>query len=112
MDEARRGRLAGSDAAPARGEHHAVVADLGAVRVEHIASGELDGPERFVGDDDEWVVVLAGSAHLEVDGTDHHLGAGDWILLPAGTEHVLHETTPGTTWLAVHAPPAHNPPGR
>ena len=76
------------------------------MRIEQILSGALEGPQPFVGDTDEWAVVLRGSARLQVEGVDHRLGAGDWVLIPAGSPHVLHETTPGTLWLAVHAPPA------
>ena len=43
-------------------------------------------------------------ARLEVGGVAHELGAGDWILIPAGEPHVLHDAAPGTSWLAVHAP--------
>lgn len=76
------------------------------MRVEQILSGRLTAPEGFCQDTDEWVVVLDGSARLEVGGVVHELGAGDWILLPAGLPHVLRDTEPGTRWLAVHAPSA------
>ncbi len=104
MAEIRRGRLADPSAAPAAGERHEVIADLGRVRVEQILSGRLEGPQPFVGDDDEWVVVVAGAARLELGGVVHRLEAGDWVLIPAGEPHVLHETAPETLWLAVHAP--------
>jgi uncharacterized cupin superfamily protein len=81
-----------------------VLAEPGAARVEQILTGRLDGRQQFVGDDDEWVVVLEGSARLEVGGVAHDLRAGDWVLIPAGEAHVLHDAAPGTSWLAVHAP--------
>ena len=52
-------------------------------------------------DVDEWVVVLAGSATLVVEGERLELRVGDWVLLPAGTRHTLARTEPGTHWLAV-----------
>jgi uncharacterized protein YjlB len=100
--DVRRGSLDDGSGAPAVGEHHDVVADLGAARIEQILSGVLEGPQRFVGAADEWFVVLGGSARLEIDDAVHALGAGDWMLIPAGVPHVLHETSPGTVWLAVH----------
>jgi mannose-6-phosphate isomerase-like protein (cupin superfamily) len=103
--ETERGRLDDLGEAPATGERHRVVAHLGAARIEHILSGRLAAPERFVGEADEWVLVLAGGARLEVGGAVHDLSPGDWVLLPAGVSHVLHETRPGTSWLAVHASP-------
>lgn len=83
-----------------------MLAHLGGVRVEHILSGRLVGPQRFEADTDEWVVVLAGAARLEVGGEVLALGAGDWVIIPAATPHVVHETEPGTSWLAVHVPVA------
>jgi cupin 2 domain-containing protein len=105
VTEVRRGRLDDPASAPAVGERQKVLAHLGRARIEQILSGRLEGPQRFVGDDDEWVVVLAGAARLEVGGVACALEAGDWVLIPAGSPHVLHETAPGTLWLAVHAPP-------
>ncbi len=69
--------------------------------VEQILSGELDAPVDYRADVDEWVVVLAGRAHLEVDGTAVTLAAGEWLLLPAGTPHRLVRTDAGTSWLTV-----------
>jgi cupin 2 domain-containing protein len=71
--------------------------------VEQILSGLLDAPQQYQQDHDEWVVVLDGAAVLEVDGAAHHLVAGDWWLLPAGTPHRLVHTEPGTSWLAVRS---------
>lgn len=106
MSALRRGRLAGPSAAPAHGERHRLLARPGAARVEQILTGRLAGPRRFVGDADEWVVVLHGAARLEAGGRVHDLVAGDWMLIPAGEPHVLLEAEPGTAWLAVHAPPS------
>jgi quercetin dioxygenase-like cupin family protein len=40
-------------------------------------------------DGDEWVLLVAGSARLRIDGedADRELRAGDWILLPAHCRH-------------------------
>ena len=73
--------------------------------MEQILSGELEEPPDYRQDQDEWVVVLSGSATLDVDGERLELGAGDWVLLPAGTPHRLARTERGTTWLAVHLHP-------
>ena len=73
----------------------------GAVRIEHIA-GAATSPQGYLQDDDEWVVLLRGSAQLDVDGVRHSLVAGDWLDLPAGTPHTLVSSTPDAVWLAVH----------
>ena len=72
-------------------------------RVEQILSGRLVTPQEYAQDHDEWVVVLAGGAELEVEGVAHQLTAGDWWLLPAGTRHRLVRAEPGTNWLAVRS---------
>ena len=98
-----RGRLNAAVDAPAVGERAEEIARLGGVVVEQILSGTLSGPVDFDQDHDEWVIVLAGDAVLEVAGERMALGAADWVLLPARTPHRLVETSPGTNWLALHA---------
>lgn len=95
------GRLAAPATAPPNGERVEEIARVPRFVVEHILSGELDAPVDYLQADDEWVVVLAGSATLEVRGERFELGAGDWFLLPAGVPHRLVRTEPGTSWLAV-----------
>lgn len=97
------GQLRPPDAAPDTGEHTHRLAALGGVVVDHILSGRLAGPVDYQPDSDEWVVVLHGRATLEVDDTPMHLGAGDWVLLPARVPHRLVETQPGTSWLTITA---------
>lgn len=97
-----RGRLLDGSAAPSKGERAEDLLQLRNLSVRQIVSGVLDGPVDYCQDDDEWVVVLDGSAVLEIDGERVDLGSGDWVLLPAGTPHRLVSTEPGTNWLAVH----------
>jgi Cupin domain len=100
------GSLAEASAAPARGEHTVELVAAAGLVVEQILSGPLAGPADYLQDHDEWVVLLAGGARLRLDGLEHRLAAGDWLLIPAGCPHTLLATEPGTSWLAVHAPPA------
>lgn len=97
------GRLAAIDDAPIEGEATVLLARGAGFTVEQILSGRLGAPQDYEQDHDEWVVVLAGGAVLDVDGVAHELGAGDWWLLPAGTRHRLVRTEPGTSWLAVRS---------
>ena len=73
--------------------------------IEHILSGRTVEPHGHVQPQDEWVVVLAGGAVLDVDGDQVALGPGEWLFLPAGVPHTVHRTEPGTSWLAVHVHP-------
>jgi uncharacterized cupin superfamily protein len=78
------------------------VVRLRGLTVRQILSGRLDARQDYLQDDDEWVVVLDGSAVLEVAGERRTMGPGDWVLLPAGVPHAVVETAAGTNWLAVH----------
>ena len=100
------GSLAEASAAPARGERTVELVAAAGLVVEQILSGPLAGPADYLQDHDEWVVLLAGGARLRLDGVEHRLAAGDWLLIPAGCPHTLLATEPGTSWLAVHARPA------
>lgn len=104
-----RGRLRSPADAPPTGELTQAIGRIGGVAIEHILSGRLAAPVAYDQAHDEWVTVLQGRAVLEVAGERHELEAGDWILLPAHCPHRLLDTQPGTTWLALHAPPADAP---
>jgi len=100
VNGARRGRLLGDSAAPAAGERTETVVGIGAVTIEQILSGEIE-PVDYDETDDEFALVLAGAAVLDVDGERVELTASDWILLPAHTPHRLLHAEPGTSWLTV-----------
>lgn len=54
---------------------------------------------------DEWVLLLAGSARLWLEGDgEHPLHPGDQLMIPAGTPHRVTWTAPDqpTVWLAIH----------
>jgi cupin 2 domain-containing protein len=97
-----RGRLATSSSAPAAGEQVTTLVAVSGFSVEQILSGTLPAPAVFIQDHDEWVMVLEGGATLIVDGEQVTLTAGEWLLLPAGCPHTVSETSPGTSWLALH----------
>lgn len=106
MTNYRRGRLLDPLAAPRWGETVDTVTTVAGVRVEQILSGELEAPIIYRQDHDEWIVVLAGGAVLEVDEETVSLSEGEWVLLPKGVSHRLLSTVPGTNWLAVRVPVA------
>ena len=78
------------------------------VRIERIVSTGQASPPGFYYDQerDEWVVVLRGSAWLELEGRENlvEMGPGDWIHLPAHQRHRVAKTSTDepTVWLAVH----------
>jgi cupin 2 domain-containing protein len=99
----RRDGLRPASDVPAVGELHDPLVVVGdRVVVEHILSGRVAGPVDYFAAHDEWVVVLAGGALLEVGGEPVELATGDWVVLPADVPHRLVRVDPGTRWLAVH----------
>jgi cupin 2 domain-containing protein len=101
-----RGRLRAPSDAPAVGERTEAIAELGGVAVEQTLSGALEAPVDYNQDHDEWVVLLVGRATLVVGDESLDLAPGEWVFLRAREPHRLVETEPGTSWLALHAPPA------
>ncbi len=77
-------------------------------RIERIVSCGQASPPGFWYDQDfdEWVVVLAGSAGLLIEGeaSPRSLAPGDYVHLPAHVRHRVAWTdrTRATVWLAVH----------
>lgn len=77
----------------------------GGVCIKRIVStGQMTG--WFDPDDEEWVIVLRGSAVLRFEERDRKLdmGPGDWCTIPAGCRHRVEETSirEPTIWIAVH----------
>ena len=75
------------------------------VRIERIVSrGQVTPPDQpYIQGWDEWVMVLAGEAKLELDDRGGlALAAGEHLLIPAGVAHRVTYTADSTIWLAVH----------
>lgn len=77
------------------------------VRIERIIStGPASPPDHWYDQAwDEWVLLVEGSAGLEIAGEgERRLDRGDHLLIPAGTRHRVAWTDPDrpTVWLAVH----------
>jgi cupin 2 domain-containing protein len=102
MSRTERGRLLDPSAAPDTGERMYEIVHTRTVTIEQVLSGEIE-PAGYLQAEDEWALVLSGSATLEIDGERIELGTGDWLFIPAGTPHRLLETDPGTNWLTVKA---------
>lgn len=81
---------------------------LPGVKIERIVSTGQITPEDdwYDQEDDEWVVLLAGAARLQIAGEaqERKLDVGDWLFLPAHRRHRVTWTQekPPTVWLAVH----------
>jgi mannose-6-phosphate isomerase-like protein (cupin superfamily) len=92
-----------SQSVPVAGESFHPLATIGGARVEHIVSSDAPDTVEQVQQWDEWVLLVSGSARLELPGGLVTLGPGDWLVIPAGTPHRVRATAAGTHWIAVHA---------
>jgi len=82
-----------------------VLAEGDNVRIERIVSAGHASPEGFWYDQeqDEWVLLVSGSATLEFEHETVALNPGDYLLIPAHRRHRVANTalTGPTVWLAV-----------
>jgi cupin 2 domain-containing protein len=84
-----------------------ILAAGNAVRIERIVSQGHASPDGFWydQDEDEWVLLLSGSAGLRFEGEDRELRLkpGDHLHIPAHRRHRVAWTAEGidTVWLAV-----------
>ena len=97
-------------AMPADTAHEAFdnLLDVPGLRIERIVSHGQKSPPDFwyEQDEDEWVIVLQGSATLQIEGHDTAviLALGDHYWIPAGLKHRVDSTAADgpTIWIAVH----------
>ncbi len=99
------GNLFDDSASPAQGERFDELLRLGDLVIERIVSSDRLDPRESVQSQDEWVVLVRGSAELEIAGVIRSLAPGDHLFIAAGTPHTVRSATDGTLWLAVHLHP-------
>ena len=108
---ARHGNLLAAPSAPQAAERFDTLLARPGARIERIVStGQASPPGSWYDqDDDEFVVLLTGSARLrfEKDDLAVDLVPGDWLEIPAHVRHRVEATQadPPTVWLAVHLRP-------
>jgi cupin 2 domain-containing protein len=89
-------------------EETAILAELSGARIERIVSTGQASPPGFWYDQDwtEWVILLAGSAGLLIEGeaAARILAPGDYLEIPPRVRHRVEWTDADqpTVWLAVH----------
>lgn len=92
-------------AVPASGERFDTLLRHRNLHVERIISSRDIRPAEYVQEQDEWVLLVQGSATLLIDGQTTELRAGDHVFLPARTPHTVTAVSQGAVWLAVHLHP-------
>ena len=89
-------------APPATGERFETLLVHKNLVVERILSSSHIEPKRYVQSQDEWVLLVQGTAELEIDGKTEILRPGDFVFLAAKTPHCVKSVSGGALWLAVH----------
>ncbi len=98
----RTGNLMVDAEVPAQGERFDTLLSHRNLVVERIVSSADTTPVEYLQSQDEWVVLLTGSAMLELAGEVLELHAGDSVFIPSGTPHTVRRVSHGARWLAVH----------
>ena len=86
-------------------EEFLTLLDSRGAKIERIVSRSQSTPPGlwYDQDEEEWVVVVRGSAALEfANGELVELIAGDYLTIPRHTKHRVARTGEETIWLAVH----------
>ena len=99
------GNLFSDASAPSEGERFETLLSHKNLVVERIVSSAAVVAHEYVQAQDEWVLLVAGEAALQVAGEPVSLKSGDYLFLPAGVPHTVERTSPGALWLAVHLHP-------
>lgn len=99
------GNLFTDAAAPVQGERFETLLQHRNLVVERIVSSSRIASVQYVQPQDEWVVLLQGSATLSVAGSQVQLRSGDYLFLAAGVAHTVNQVSDGALWLAVHLHP-------
>jgi cupin 2 domain-containing protein len=69
--------------------------------------------ERYVQEQDEWILILQGQAKLRLDDDQLHLVEADSLLIPANPLHQVIGTSSDSLciWLAIHMAVSHREAG-
>ena len=87
------------------GEEFLTLFENANAKIERIVSNGHASPSGFWYDQeqDEWVIVLRGTATLEfASGKRVQLKEGDCLTIPRHVKHRVAQTSAETIWLAVH----------
>lgn len=96
------GNLLADAAPPPEGERFETLLQHKNLVIERIVSSAAITPSESRQSQDEWVVLVQGTADLQVDGEPVSLKSGDYLFLPAGVPHTVERVSQGALWLAVH----------
>lgn len=82
-------------------EHFTLLFQNDHLKIESIRSWLKIPGEWYDQDEDEWVILLEGEAHLEIAQTKHILSRGEYLFIPKHTKHRVLSTSENSLWLAI-----------
>jgi cupin 2 domain-containing protein len=89
-------------APPVTGERFETLLKHKNLVIERICSSADIPLTPYVQTQDEWVLLIQGTAEIEIAGKLESFKSGDYVFLPANTPHCLKSVSEGALWLAVH----------
>ncbi len=87
---------------PNVGEDFTTLLEHKNVKVVRIVSSDNLEKKEYNQKEDEFVILLKGSATLEIEGKNVTLNKGDTLFIPAKTKHKVLATQKGTLWIAIY----------
>ena len=87
---------------PEKGERFDTLLKDHNIEIVRIVSSDKVETKEYCQEEDEWVVVLEGSATLLLSDKEIRLKKGDSLFIPLKTKHKVLRASKGTLWLAVH----------
>ncbi|KIQ01070.1 cupin [Pseudomonas fulva] len=91
---------------PVQGERFETLLSQRNLVIERIVSSTRIESVDYVQEQDEWVLLVRGTASMTIAGKALELTAGDHLFLAAGTPHRVERTSDGALWLAIHLHPS------
>jgi len=87
---------------PNIGEDFTTLFEKEKIKIVRIVSSDTLETKEYCQEEDEFVLLLEGSAKLDLDGRVVALNRGDTLYIPAKSKHKVLATDKGTLWIAIH----------
>lgn len=88
--------------APREGESFDTLLSEKNITIKRIISSSKIDKEVMIQNEDEWFIVISGSASVMIGDKKIDLEAGDYCFVEKNRPHSLCAVEEGTIWLAVH----------
>lgn len=87
---------------PASGERFETLYENKGILIEKIISSDKQEKKIYKQDHDEWVMLIEGTALIEIEGKEINMKKGDFRMIEKGKTHQVLKTENGTIWFCIH----------